>query len=88
MTSVISTRELARHTRAIVDRLDSGETIVLTRRDQIVGHLIPAILAEHHVDVNVPPPSNPRGLRDWRPPVGPISTRGSDALAALRQEER
>ncbi len=85
MSSVVSSRELARDTRAIVDRLDAGETIALQRRGKIVGHLIPS---EHNAGVDVPPPNNPRGLRDWRPPVGPISTRGSEALAALREDER
>jgi len=68
-----------------MDRLDAGETIALKRRDTVVGHLVPA---EPNTGVEVPPPNNPRGLRDWRPPVGPVSTRGSDALAALREDER
>ncbi len=91
----VTIRQLQQHAAKVIDELAEAEEIgEITRRGQVIAHLIPVSPAERALAElldrgEVIPAKNPVGLVGWAP-LPPPEDGGSlsDALIALREEER
>ncbi len=86
-------RELRQHASRYVDLAAEGHTIDITNRGRVVARLVPAIertgpLADLIETGVVRPPEDDRDVLDLRPaaPTGGMSL--SEALQAMRDDER
>jgi antitoxin (DNA-binding transcriptional repressor) of toxin-antitoxin stability system len=86
----VGLRDLRHDARTWVDRAAAGERVYVTDRGRVVAELVPHRSSNNVIDRLVAegraiPPIRP--ARRIRRPTGPVSTRLSDALQAMRDEE-
>ena len=91
----VTIRQLQQHAAKVIGELAEAEVIgEITRRGQVIAHLIPVspaerALAEMLERGEVIPAANSAGLAGWRPlPPREDGVSLSDALIAMREEER
>ena len=91
----VTIRQLQQHAAKVIDELAEAEEIgEITRRGQVIARIIPVSPAERAFAEmldrgEVIPAKDPAGLAGWTPlppPQDGVSL--SDALVALREEER
>jgi antitoxin (DNA-binding transcriptional repressor) of toxin-antitoxin stability system len=86
----VGLRELRHDPRTWVDRAKGGERVYVTDRGRIVAELVPHVAASSVIDRLVAEgraiPAR-RAFRGFQRPTGPVSTKLSDALQAMRDEE-
>lgn len=86
----VGLRELRHDARAWVERATAGERVLVTDRGRVVAELVPHRSTETVLDRMIAegraiPAKRP--FRGFRMPTGPVSTRLSDALQAMRDED-
>jgi prevent-host-death family protein len=76
----VSLADAKAHLSALIDRVEAGETVTITRRGKVVARLSPPVKPRERID-----PEELRALTDTMP------TRNTDAgefIRRLRDEER
>jgi prevent-host-death family protein len=90
-SSTVGVRELRQNLSVYLARVKAGEPLTVAERGQAVAMLVPLAPAASVLDrlFSSGRATRPtRRLEDLGPPKGPVSTRLSDALRAMRDEER
>ncbi len=92
-TERIPIRRLQRHASEVIARVEAGERVEITRNGRLVAVLTAPdpetaawerLVAEGAVD---PGADRPGGLAGWRTPRGAPTTKLSEAMARLRDDE-
>jgi prevent-host-death family protein len=90
----IGVRELRQNASRYLEMVEAGDTLQVTRNGRVVAQLVPTDradddpLAELIATGALKLPEDPADLLDVIPAVGDSTSVVSDALAALRAEER
>lgn len=90
-SSTVGVRELRQNLSVYLDRVKAGEPLTVAERGQPVAMLVPLAPAASTVERLIASgrATRPtRTLAELGPPRGPISTKWSDLLRAMRDEER
>ena len=91
MENEVGIRELQQHASSVVRRVKSGESIVITERGVPVATMNPFVVSDLQDMIRAglaiaPVEDLATVLADF--PEGPIGTAGSDALEAMRSDDR
>lgn len=85
----VGIRELRHDFRAWCDRVRAGERVIVTDRGHPIMDLVPHVATKSRLqemrDLGMVIPAKVTGPVVYRP-IGPISTRGTDALRELRED--
>jgi prevent-host-death family protein len=86
----VGMRELRHDFRAWVERVRAGERVVVTDRGRPVINLTPHVSKRSRLqemrDLGMVIPATITGRHRFPSPIGPVSTRGTDALRELRED--
>lgn len=90
-SSTVGVRELRQNLSVYLDRVKAGEPLTVAERGQPVAMLVPLPHASSTLERLIASgrATRPtRNLAELGPPKGPVSTRWTDLLLAMRDEER
>ena len=86
----VGIRELRHDFRAWLDRVRAGERVVVTDRGQPIAELVPHVKPYSRLqemrDQGLVVPAKITGPHRFPEPLGPVSTRGTDALREQRED--